>query len=378
MRVLISILSDYLQPNFLLIKELAKSDDVLMFVSTETMEAENKRKSYWLEKALKLPENSVRRITVVEDDFDGIKSKLAEQNFSKDDEYILNLTGGTKVMPLAAYEFFKEEGYNVQFYYVPIGKNVINNLLTGDELQIKYSLNLVEYFTLNSLRFECDNKLTYSEDFTNDLFERFRKVKFNRSRITEIKNSQSLPTSEDRRYYGGIWFEEYCYTRLKRENNLPDDAICKGAKIFRQTSKENDNDIDVMFVKNNQLYVFECKVGMTGYVSPKEDSSSAQPASAREKIEQYQYKLAAIAKDFGLRVEAYILTLHKVYNAPNSFSPKVLEHIEKRQNILGIRGMLDSVWFTRHEPLLPYDPRKRPAAIAPKVTTKQNNNKKKK
>lgn len=340
MKILISILSDYLQPNFLLIKELENQYDSLIFITTEDMEKETKKKSLWLEKALCIKENSVHRIPVVEDDFDGIKSCLANENFSSEDDYILNLTGGTKIIPLAVYEFFKD-GFHSKFYYVPIGKNVIKDLLSDNEIPLNYRMNLQEYLTLNSLRYECDNSLIYDEDFTNDLFERFRKVKFNRYKVKEIRESQNLPDSTDKRYYGGIWFEEYCYTRLKREENLPDDAICKSAKIFRDKSEQNDNEIDIMFVKDNKLYVFECKVGMTGYGS-----------TPKETIEQYMYKLAAIAKDFGLRVESYILTLHKIYNNPNNFSPEALENIEKRISILGIKKLLDSVVFTRHEPLL--------------------------
>ncbi len=353
-RVLISLLSDYLQPNFLLIKEFEGQFDKLVFVTTSPME--DKKKSYWLEKALALPENSVQRIIVVEDDFEMIKSEFAKAGFSTEDEYLLNLTGGTKVMPLAAYEYFKN-GFKSHYYYVPIGKNVIKSLEADTELVLNYRMNLKEYFTLYGLRYECDNSLSYPEDFTNDLFERFRRAKFNRFRIHEIKESQTLPDAKDRKYYSGSWFEEYCYNRLKREQNLPDDAICKDATIYRENSKSNDNEIDVMFVQDNQLFVFECKVGMTGYGY----------GAAKETIEQYQYKLAAIAKDLGLRVEAYILTLHKIFNNLKYFSEASIENIKKRQNILGLREIIDSIVFTRDEPLLEGCKRKMPTPVAPKT-----------
>ena len=44
-RILISVLSDYLQPNFLLIKELEGEYDELIFITTEIMESKNKKKS---------------------------------------------------------------------------------------------------------------------------------------------------------------------------------------------------------------------------------------------------------------------------------------------------------------------------------------------
>ena len=363
-RILISILSDYLQPNFLLIKEFDGKYDELMFITTSRMEETDKKKSYWLEKALALPENSVRRINVVEDDFEKIKSAFSEENFSVEDEYLINLTGGTKVMPLAAYEYFKT-GFNSEFYYVPIGKNVIKSLSADEEFALNYRLNLKEYFTLYGLRYEDDNTLLYPENHTIDLFEKFRKQKFNRYKVPEIRDAQTLSGPRDRSYYGGKWFEEYCYSRLKREHNLLDDSICKSASIYREDSKSNDNEIDVMFVKNNQLYVFECKVGMTGFNSP------------RDTIEQYQYKLAAIAKDFGLKVEAYILTLHKIFNNPTMFSEAAIENIRKRQAILGLRGIIDSVVFTRNEPLLESIKHDMPKATMPQRKTKVEKNRSK-
>lgn len=356
-------MSDYLQPNFLLIKEFEGKYDELVFVTTEKMENDAKRKSYWLEKALRLPENSVHRIPVVEDNFEDIKKRLSDEHFSLDNEYILNLTGGTKVMPLAVYDFFKTV-FNAHFFYVPIGKNVIKGLSADDEQPLNYRMNLDEYFTLYGLKHEPNNELLYPESATNDLFERYRKVKFNRFKVPEIRDSQTLSNAKDKRYFGGEWFEEYCYSRLKREQNLPDDAICKAAKIYRENSKSNDNEIDVMFIKNNQLYVFECKVGMTGF----------GVGAAKDTIEQYQYKLAAIAKDFGLRVEAYILTLHKVFNNPLKFSEKTLANIVKRQSILGLRGLLDSVVFTRNEPLLESIKHDMPKATMPQRKTKVEKN----
>jgi hypothetical protein len=60
-----------------------------------------------------------------------------------------------------------------------------------------------------------------------------------------------------------------------------------------------------------------------------------------ELLEQYMYKLAAISKDFGLVVNPYILTLHRIEN----FSPARKQAIERRMKILGIKDILDSNTF---------------------------------
>ena len=56
-RILISILSDYLQPNFLLIKEFEGRYDRLAFITTKEMI--DKGKGHSLEKALGLETDSV-------------------------------------------------------------------------------------------------------------------------------------------------------------------------------------------------------------------------------------------------------------------------------------------------------------------------------
>ena len=88
-RILISILSDYLQPNFLLIKEFDGKYDKLIFITTEKMKGKGKGRA--LEKALGVAENSVQRIEVFEDDYSDVKQKLEKCSFDADDEYILNV-----------------------------------------------------------------------------------------------------------------------------------------------------------------------------------------------------------------------------------------------------------------------------------------------
>lgn len=335
-KVLVSVLSDYLQPNFLLIKEMEGMYDELVFVTTIDMETDRKKKSYWLEKALSL-DRPVKRVLVEEDNCNHIISTFEQYSFSADNSYIVNLTGGTKVMSIAVHNYFSQ--FDTIFYYVPIGKNVICNINKEEVISLKYRMNLREYFTLYGLTYSCDNKLTYQAEFTKDLFERFKNANFNRYRVADIVNAQSLSNATDRRYYGGEWFEEYSFVRLKKEMNLQDDQICKNAKIYRANSLENDNEIDVMFVRDNLLYIFECKVTMKG--NPMQTSSQA--------IEGFLYKLAAISKDFGLRVNSYLLTLHNVKNNMREFNEKRLEMLDKRREILGIRNILDSSDFKQQK-----------------------------
>lgn len=358
-KILISILSDYLQPNFLLIKEMEGKYDELVFISTEDMESDKKRKSHWLEKALRLPEKSVNCIKVVEDDFENIKQRLKQENFSKNDFYILNLTGGTKVMPLAVYEYFTQNNYNAEFYYVPNNKTVIKDLTSNKEMELHYRLNLEEYFTLNGLRYEPTAN-RYPESHAEKLFEDFKQVKFDRRNYKKIANAQSFPNSEDKVYYAGSWFEEYCYYRLKKENQLDDLAIAHGNKIYRGDNVQYDNEIDVMFIKDNQLHIFECKVSMWGHVTNFEKAKDI----VKDNLDGFMYKLAAIAKDYGFRPNSYILTLH---NLRSVFNEDAMENLRKRQRILGIHGLKDCNDFSKTTPLFSVNKKSEKKVATPKV-----------
>ena len=259
MTILISILSDYLQPNFLLIKEFEGKYDKLIFITTREMKG--KGKGHALEKALGLADDSVQRIEVFEDDYSDVKQKLEKCSFDAEDEYILNVTGGTKVIPISVCDFFKK--FNSQFYYVPIGKNIVRNIYSDETIPLNYRLNLNEYFTLNGLRYEPSNETLFPFSQSRMVFNEYKQVGFGRQRHKKIRDSHHLPDVKERLYYSGAWFEDYCYWRLKKEFGLQDDAICKSANIFRGDSVQNDNEIDVMFIRNNELYIFECKLSIT-------------------------------------------------------------------------------------------------------------------
>lgn len=199
---------------------------------------------------------------------------------------------------------------------------------------MNYRATLKEYFTLYGITFTSDDELMFPSSHTFDLFKKFRKVSFERKRLKEIQHAHKQKTPSERSYYSGKWFEEYCYLRLKQELNLADEYIAKGVKIYREDKVMNDNEADVIFLKDNQLYMFECKVTVHGLVIN-------GVSSAREAIEHFQYKLAAISKDYGLRVNSYILTLHSIFRNRLDFPELTIDNIYRRNHILGLKRILD-------------------------------------
>lgn len=325
-KILVSILSDQLVPNYLFIKEKRGQFNDLLFI--ETTYIKEKRSASHLEQALRKEDNSVLRVLVESDNYkEGLQS-LEKANLPKDVHYIVNLTGGTKIMSLMVYDFFRK--FNCTFYYIPIGKNIYCNIEDGQMESLRYRISLKEYFTLYGLLFECNNTLLKDKKITFAFFEKQKKRNFILSK--EITSSKQAPTTEDRRYYSGAWFEEYTYLRIKEELALRDEDISMSLKIYRNDFSHNDNEIDVAFMFENKLYIIECKVSMNGY--------GKEP---QHHIENYLYKLAAVSKDFGLIVRPYIFTLHKM----DKLSEHSRENIKKRMRILGICNIVDGIQLSK-------------------------------
>lgn len=325
-KTILSILSDHLLPNFLFIKEMEGQYSDLLFVSTPQMEMQEK--AMHLEVALGRKEGSVRRIVVANDNYKEILDALRAEQLSDSVEYVVNITGGTKTMSLAVHEYFCQ--FNASFVYVPIGKNSYYDFSTDQTHSLDYRVSLNEYFTLYGLAYDYDNDLICDAQRPFNLFNEQKMSNFYLTE--ELRYAHKAPRPELRRYLGGEWFEEYVYLRIKRDFKLRDEDIAKSVKICRLSSTSNDNELDVVFVKDNALYVIECKVSMTGY--------GKEPKSV---VDEYLYKLAAISKDFGLRVNSYIFTLHQMCR----FAKATQENMNKRMRILGIRDIIDGPKLTQ-------------------------------
>lgn len=246
-KVLVSILSDHLVPNYLFIKEMRGQYYELLFIGTPY--TESKAIATHLENALENRKSNIKKVILESDQYqEGVQS-LENISLPTDVHYIVNLTGGTKIMSLIVYDFFRK--LNSSFYYIPIGKNTYCNIEEENMHALQYRISLREYFTLYGLHYECDNALLKDAETTFQFFEKQKKRKFYLS--DEIKKSQKAETAKDKKYYAGEWFEEYTYLRIKKELNLREQDIAMSLKIYREDSQNNDNEIDVAFMYENTL-----------------------------------------------------------------------------------------------------------------------------
>ena len=150
-RIIVSLLSEHPIPNILFIKEMGF--DKLLFLTTKEMKLKNVFENTLSALGINEAKNIIQ-LLVPNDDFQEIYLKLgsllnSERNFIfPNDEIFVNLTGGTKIMSLAVYGFFRDYR-KVKIVYLPIGKNLYKQIipLESRDYPLKSRLGLKEYLT---------------------------------------------------------------------------------------------------------------------------------------------------------------------------------------------------------------------------------------
>lgn len=308
-KILVSLVSEQTIPNILIAAHY-KPDD-FWSVSTEKMERE--RKVECIVNTLKLkgilsPAKSVEKVIVDQDSLTDCAQKIKSliEKIDSEVEYILNMTGGNKVMAIASYEVFKTSGQKIIIGYIPLGKNEFIQIFPETKplktYEIKERLNLEEY--LSSYGFGIQNKNSLEKVKTNALTRRessqwildnYEQVKgvlgFLYKNLKDARGQKGYQLSaafdrdpanieleilekhgfeiEDRlisrdmkkdeiAYLTGGWFEEYVFNEiyvLVQQGMLDDARI--GVQI--ESHSRTSNDLDIAFMKDNSFYHIECK-----------------------------------------------------------------------------------------------------------------------
>ncbi|MBC2713379.1 MAG: DUF1887 family protein [Desulfosarcina sp.] len=366
-RMHVSLVSDHTIPNILAIEEF--EPDELLLVSTKKMEDKGKA-GHILEcladRGLDY-HNRHHILTVAEDSLLDCHRKLESWvEGRKASEFIVNLTGGNKIMSIAAYAFFKD--YGSRMIYIPIPRNeyIMPFPKGGAQKPVMLSqrLSVAEYLkaygltTLNTRHLEGmakearerrelshlivaryeklkalleklgevlrphrgDREFVLKETFsgaTNEAKELMRRMNFS---LKGVEAEKCLTKSEIQFLTGG-WLEEYCFNEVFAYRGKGVDDVVIGIQIKNQ--KGTDNEFDVMFTKDNALYTVECK------------SLEQQEDKGTEAL----YKVAALQKDFGLRVGSFLV----------STSPYILKNGVVRPSIAARAEHLNTEVVAPHE-----------------------------
>ena len=328
---------------YLFIKEYYEAGDKLLFVAAN----EDFDCITPLVKTLKIDKELVQRIVLRRDSdkytYERI-CRVIKSLIDKEAEYYVNLAGGTRYMALSVQHVFSN--YKSTFFYTQTHENLIvktifdNSIYDDDDeiLPIRYKMRLSDYFEVYGLTHDLDvpKPLVSDEQQSQYMFELFSKRKLNNSDykvmevlrekyrgwkyldIDEVEttiNDTMIPIPNlskflnyikftpaekgilqhgELDYLTGGWFEEYVYYLIKK--NIQPDDIAIGVHIDGITEIKHNNELDVCFIKNNQLYVIECKSGINS------DSM----------FNEIVYKVSALKEVLlGLDCNSYIFSLKK-------------------------------------------------------------------
>ena len=344
MKTLVNIISrEHPLAAYLFVKEHYEAGDKLLFISAH----ENFDCITPLVKCLKINKEQVQRIVLRRDEdkytYERI-CRVINSAISKEGLYYVNLAGGTRYMALSVQHVFAN--YNAQFFYTQTRENLIvktifdNNIFDNDDeiKPIKYKTKLGEYFEIHGLQHDLDQTVPpiRDEKETNYMFDLFAKRRLRGSdyqildilrekyrnwkylNINEVEhpiNDKMIPIPtlsrflnflrftpaqkgvllrEELEYLTGGWFEEYVYHLIKK--NIEPDDIAIGVHIDGCTEIKHDNELDVSFIKNNQLFVIECKSGI----------------NSESMFNEIVYKVCALKEVLlGMACNSYIFSLKK-------------------------------------------------------------------
>ena len=351
-KCLVSLVSAQTIPNVLLIKELEKMYPIEMYLFITTPRMKREMKHSYIIKACGLDEKKIKIIEVKEDDVKETQEKLKSffEEIGDDVEFIVNITGGTKLMAIATYDFFIR--HNPHVYYIPFPQNIYIQILPeriNNRFKINTRLTLKEYLEAHGIEFKKGNPVGnqsitrsvlkfFMEDYNNPLFEVMRNLRNNKKvkrkkgiylekisdvikklnlspesigdtivslfEKTECENSvigeqllrlrnENFLSKDIIEFLSGNWFEEYIY--FESLSNISEEFLAVHLYIHKNGVP---NDIDVALIHDNKFYYIECKTLL----------KSGEKGSI---LGETLHKMNSIKTKFGLSVYPILATLEE-------------------------------------------------------------------
>lgn len=367
-RIIVSIVSEQTVPNYLFIKEKCERGIVndLLFVSSEKF----RNRIEWIVKTIRSNDYQINFEEVIflegeEERWEDMESRLLDV-LSKDNHYVVNLTGGTKYMSLLVQHVFEQ--FESEFAYIPYPKNYILVPRQNTSLSLKSRLSIKEY--MSNYGVDCDGKLCVKDaSYTDYFFDRFIKGNLDFDIIDALRNyrdrkiqvskvefclgtekypqikglndflkqirfpneQEDVLTKYETQYLTGGWFEEYMYHKIKA--NIHPQDIGLGI-LIRRTERSNQNDLDVVFTLGNKLFVIECKTGIDG----------------ERMFNETVYKATAIKETvLGLSANTFIVSLAGMNDRLKTTARNMGISYKCREDVLNLEPFMDEIRKIAHD-----------------------------
>lgn len=315
--LIVTIIGGQTIPNVQFIKEMPSKESKYLFVYTEqTLE-----QLLAIKRVCNLSSDGIIEKEVEAYSYVDVEKKLSSISYDAFDKIKINVTGGTKVMSLSVFDFFKRKR-NAEIFYVISGKEYAQIYPTEEKECFQTTITVDEYFISCGIEpyystIEIDKEYTLSfidrylkfgkEDI--DIIEKLRIDCRNKKRgcsLSEMAGIRSFlkriefPMNDPEklsknevRFLTGEWYELWCYYTFKDRYAISDECIKTGVQILN--SRGIPNELDVVYTHQGNLHVIECKTSIE--------------SDEQDLLANTIYKQAALKKDFGIFSQISIYTL---------------------------------------------------------------------
>jgi hypothetical protein len=349
--ILVSLISAETIPNVQFIKEM-KVDEYL-FITTEEMERNGVLD--WIKRATNIENNKSHVIIVSPFAYEDIEYKLAKE-LDETNKYIVNLTGGTKVMSLVVNDVFRTM-INSEMYYLT-GDRTYSKIyprFKDNSFTLSNKLTLKEYIIARGFEIKSSSDPVFKLDISEKIFEYYLNS-FNREtdaaplKMLLEKRNKNIDTISDfpelvgfierlgfkptvdnminkkeTKFLTGDWFEEYMYYKIMAINLIDANQVGTGWNIVKN---DVSNEFDILFLMNDRLNVIECKTSIWKDVNEEQNI-----------IADTIYKVDSLKNKFGLFAKTSIVTLSDLT------SLRLKDHLKRANEykiaVLGRDAMLD-------------------------------------
>ncbi|WP_038028886.1 Card1-like endonuclease domain-containing protein [Thermonema rossianum] len=329
--VLVTLVSEQTIPNVMLIKQLKAKLQNYLFIYTER----TRLHLQWILQATGLQTGNYRIFSMqtFPEGYSAIFNDLQtfvdeKMQLPPHTPFLVNLTGGTKIMSLAVFNYFKQHFDLSYFFYLPFGRNQVNEVYPASSVYpLSIKLSLEEYFTAYGMHIQASGASVPKELSTPEqMMQALKKAKWQLPDNKAVQENADMSEAE-KKYLTGEWFELYCMLLIKKSLGLPDKAIACGIKVqnmelspAERYAANSDNEIDIAFVYENRLYLAECKV--------------LRGKSAATKVHNDAfYRLTTVAQRLGIACRKMVFALVDL-SAQRDF-------VDRKARLLGIDYVAD-------------------------------------
>lgn len=362
-------------PNFFpIFDKQFKPQEVVLFISNKMKSKAEHLEKLFLSKNIKVKKVDLNDVF----DFSNMENEFIEQLEQYEDRNIaLNVTGGTKLMAMAAQNAFVLAGKPI--FYIDTDENRIvfitkdeqKNTIPDQTMDIKISVN--EYLAgygatvLNSSDPRGNRQwMDIARDFISNM-DKYAKLIPSLNRHASIAEGQKFlsqytknnPRTQElddlfteldykrlvdydgkninfrnkqaNNFLSGGWLEDYTYLELEDITKIQDlrcnlevvnDKYDQSKVMYAKTNIGNNNEFDIVFLAKNKLHIIECK-------------TQQMTKQAGVKAEDILYKLETLKDYGGLMTKKCLVTYFKVpdsvLNRAKSLNIKIIQEADLKR-----------------------------------------------